>query len=75
MDYSTSTIENLKYMYIIPMKKKIDNLDGYTKDMYVYKFLLSTVHVRDRSNADNIVMYCFKCTCTGNLLQYSHAKD
>lgn len=55
------------------MKKKIDNLDGYTKDMYVYKFLLSIVHVRDRSNADNIVMYCFKCT--GNLLQYSHAKD
>lgn len=44
-------------MYIIPMKKKIDNVDGYAKNMYMYKFLLSIVHVRDRSNADNIVMY------------------
>lgn len=50
------------------MKKKIDNLDGYIKDMYVYKFLLSIVYVRDRSNVDNIVMYCFKCICIGNLL-------
>lgn len=39
------------------MKKKIDNVDGYAKNMYMYKFLLSIVHVRDRSNADNIVMY------------------
>lgn len=44
MDYSTSTIENLKYMYIIPMKKKIDNLDGYTKDMYIVRVQISIEH-------------------------------
>lgn len=68
MDYSIFIIENLKYMYIILMEKKIDKFRGYIKYMYMYKFLLSIVYVRDRSNVDNIVMYCFKCICIGNLL-------